>query len=78
MYENKTLINLQRKSIQIYATDFKRLARLMSTDPKKNAGGENEGFSHYVVENTRSENAFFALAIMLMKNKLVTVLRLLY
>ena len=50
----------------------------MSTDPKKNAGGENEGFSHYVVENTRSENAFFALAIMLMKNKLVTVLRLLY
>jgi hypothetical protein len=50
----------------------------MSAGPKKIRGGKNEGFSHYVIENTRSENAFFGLAIMLMKNKPVIVLRLLY
>jgi len=34
---------------------------------RKNAGGKNEGFSHYVIENKRRQVPDFSLAIMLMK-----------
>ena len=61
-----------------YVIENRTVTSIAAMRPRKNAGGENEGFSHYVIENTRSQNAFFALAIMLMKNKLVTVLLLLY
>ena len=36
---------------------------------QKNAGGKNEGFSHYVIENIRSEIAILGLATMCMKTK---------
>ena len=40
----------------------------MSVEPAaKNAGGENEGFSHYVIENIGSEITILGLAIICMK-----------
>jgi hypothetical protein len=37
-------------------------------------GGENEGFSHYVIENIGSEITIFGLAIMCMKKNRLDVL----
>jgi hypothetical protein len=43
----------------------------------RKCGGENEGFSQYVIENTGRQILKFGLAIMLLKNKRVTVMSLL-
>ena len=45
------------------------LARLLNGLGNKARGGENDGFSHYVIENIGSKITVLGLAIMCMKTK---------
>jgi hypothetical protein len=50
-----------------------QLDRFSGDRAKKRGGGRNEGFSHDVTENIRSEIAILGLAIMCMKIKVVII-----
>jgi hypothetical protein len=47
--------------------EISQLYRFSGDGAKKRGGGKNKGFSHYVIENIRSEIAILGLAIMCMK-----------
>jgi len=57
----------RRKSSNPYIIESKTVIAFVRSRQQKYAGGKNEGFSHYVIENTGTEIAFFGLAIMFMK-----------
>jgi hypothetical protein len=54
--------------------ESKTVNEIVRRSEQKHAGGKYEGFSHYVIENIGSEIAVFELAIMLMKNKVVSTM----
>jgi hypothetical protein len=68
MIQNDLSINARdlRKS---YVIGNKPVMLFFRATVQKNAGGKNEGFSHYVIENIRSEIAILGLATMCMKTK---------
>ena len=52
--------------------ESKTVNEIVRDSEQKCAGGKNEGFSHYVIENIGSEIAVLGLAIMFMKNKILS------
>ena len=76
MYSKQNKLSIfQGNTIKTEVIEIKRVIQLPGLGLEKNAGGKNEGFSHYVIENTESEIAKFGLAVILLKNKLVRILR---
>jgi hypothetical protein len=47
---------LQDDAAKTYVIDIKRVIQLMGEQVGRDAGGENEGKSHYVIENTCRKN----------------------
>ena len=51
----------------MYVIEIKRVIQLGGQWLDKHAGGENEGFSHYVIENKQRQMSETGLAIISMK-----------
>ena len=74
--KQKQLSVFNENTESLHTIENNKVIILVRGEGRKSAGGKNEGFSHYVIENIGSEIAFFALAIMLMKTIDLSISRL--
>jgi hypothetical protein len=72
MYQKqKELVKKQENDANPYAIEIATVNTFLVERQRKDAGGKNEGKSHYVVENTCRKNVRFPACQDLVENKLV-------
>jgi hypothetical protein len=68
MYSKQNKLSIfQGNTIKTEVIEIKRVIQLPGLGLEKNAGGKNEGFSHYVIENKQRQISETCLAIISMK-----------
>ena len=77
MFQKQKQLAIFNENIEsLHVIDYNTVIFFLAERGRKSAGGKNEGFSHYVVENKRRQIPIFGLAIMLMKTIDLQILQL--